>query len=59
LLLGLEDVERAFVHIDYDHEHDPHEEHKPVHEKRKPKRQLKEVMQSARKSISAILPGKK
>ncbi|KAF2430797.1 hypothetical protein EJ08DRAFT_633235 [Tothia fuscella] len=54
---GLGEVERAFVHVDYDHDHDPHEEHKPVHDKRKPKRPLKEVMKNAKKRISAILPG--
>lgn len=54
---GLEDVERAFVHVDYENEHDPHEEHKPVHEKRKPKRSLKQVMQDAKKRLSHVLPG--
>lgn len=28
---GLEDVERAFVYVDYDQEHDPFEEHKPLY----------------------------
>lgn len=29
-LEGLADVERAFVHVDYDHQHDVNEEHKPL-----------------------------
>ncbi|RDA94065.1 hypothetical protein CP533_5277 [Ophiocordyceps camponoti-saundersi (nom. inval.)] len=32
-LEGLADVERAFVHIDYEHEHNIHEEHKPLYDK--------------------------
>ncbi|KAK0707455.1 cation efflux family-domain-containing protein [Lasiosphaeris hirsuta] len=35
-LEGLSDVERAFVHVDYEHDHDPHEEHKPLYDKIKP-----------------------
>jgi len=42
-LEGLADVERAFVHIDYEHEHDIHEEHKPLYVK-KPKRTLKDIL---------------
>jgi hypothetical protein len=49
---GLEDVERAFVHVDYDQEHDPHEEHKPPHDRKKPRRSLKVVMQDAKKRLS-------
>jgi divalent metal cation (Fe/Co/Zn/Cd) transporter len=41
---GLEDVERAFVHLDYEHEHDVHEEHKPPYEKKKEKRSLKDKL---------------
>lgn len=33
---GLADVERAFVHIDYEHEHDVFEEHKPLYMREKP-----------------------
>ncbi|KAK5652774.1 hypothetical protein OQA88_9630 [Cercophora sp. LCS_1] len=45
-LEGLSDVERAFVHVDYEHDHDPHEEHKPLYEKvsKKTKRSLKDVL---------------
>jgi Co/Zn/Cd efflux system component len=41
---GLGDVERAFVHVDYEDDHDPHEEHKPLFDKKdkKQKRTLKE-----------------
>ena len=30
--IGLSDVERAFVHVDYDDLHDIFEEHKPLYE---------------------------
>jgi hypothetical protein len=44
-LEGLADVERAFVHIDYEHEHDIHEEHKPLYENNKKKaRTLKDIL---------------
>ncbi|GME49257.1 Cation efflux protein [Neofusicoccum parvum] len=36
-LEGLADVERAFVHVDYEHEHSIHEEHKPLYERREPR----------------------
>ena len=29
---GLANVERAYVHVDYEDEHDIHEEHKPLYE---------------------------
>jgi hypothetical protein len=50
-LEGLEDVERAFVHVDYEAEHDIREEHKPLHEKPVPHRSLKEVMRDAKKKV--------
>ncbi len=43
-LEGLGDVERAFVHVDYDHLHDVHEEHKPLYEKGRRSRTLKEIL---------------
>ena len=46
-LEGLSDVERALVHIDYEHDHDPHEEHKPLYEKaskQAKKRNLRDVL---------------
>jgi hypothetical protein len=52
---GLEDVERAFVHVDYEQEHDPKEEHKPPHDHPQPRRSLKAVMQDAKNRISAKL----
>jgi hypothetical protein len=36
-LEGLADVERAFVHVDYEFEHDIHEEHKPLFDRTKPR----------------------
>jgi hypothetical protein len=36
-LEGLADVERAFVHVDYEQEHNVHEEHKPLYETREPR----------------------
>lgn len=36
-LEGLALVERAFVHVDYEHAHNVHEEHKPLYEKPTPK----------------------
>ncbi|KAK8037872.1 cation efflux family protein [Apiospora phragmitis] len=48
-LEGLGDVERAFVHVDYDDDHDIHEEHKPLYEKnKKPRRSLMEVLLGAK-----------
>jgi hypothetical protein len=32
LYIGLADVERAYVHVDYENEHDINEEHKPLYE---------------------------
>ena len=43
-LEGLADVERAFVHVDYEHEHDIHEEHKPLYEKHVKKRSIKDIL---------------
>ncbi|KAK8034674.1 cation efflux family protein [Apiospora rasikravindrae] len=48
-LEGLGDVERAFVHVDYDDDHDIHEEHKPLYEKNKQaRRSLREVLLGAK-----------
>ncbi|KAE9972061.1 hypothetical protein BLS_004201 [Venturia inaequalis] len=54
---GLEDVERAFVHVDYDEDHDPHEEHKRVTPARKAKRSLKERMEDAKEMMATVIPG--
>lgn len=51
-LEGLQDVERAFVHVDYEHEHDIEQEHKPLYEPKKPRRTLKEVLLSFRKQTN-------
>ncbi|KAK8031064.1 cation efflux family protein [Apiospora arundinis] len=48
-LEGLGDVERAFVHVDYDADHDIHEEHKPLYVKSQSRRTLKEVLLGAKK----------
>ena len=40
--IGLADVERAFVHVDYDGIHDVSEEHKPLYEPEEPKAPLGE-----------------
>ena len=51
---GLEVVERAFVHVDYDQEHDPFEEHKPLYGKTHTsvRQRVKNAISSARKSIT-------
>ncbi|KAI1482258.1 hypothetical protein F4774DRAFT_335575 [Daldinia eschscholtzii] len=43
-LEGLSDVERAFVHVDYDDDHDVHQEHKPLYEEKKQGRTLKDIL---------------
>ena len=48
-LPGLGDVERAFVHVDYDADHDIHEEHKPLYVKSQSRRTVKEVLFGAKK----------
>jgi hypothetical protein len=45
-LEGLADVERAFVHVDYEDEHDVHEEHKPLYEKDIAQRSLKDILKN-------------
>ncbi|KAK9770939.1 putative Cation efflux family-domain-containing protein [Seiridium cardinale] len=48
-LEGLGDVERAFVHVDYEDDHDIHEEHKPLYEKSRPSRTLREILLGTKK----------
>ncbi|KAL0258808.1 hypothetical protein SLS55_006312 [Diplodia seriata] len=36
-LEGLADVERAFVHVDYEHDHSVHDEHKPLYDRQQPR----------------------
>ncbi|KAF2463602.1 uncharacterized protein BDR25DRAFT_383455 [Lindgomyces ingoldianus] len=51
-LEGLADVERAYVHVDYEDEHDINEEHKPLYdvtEKRSIKQRVKEMMSFSKK----------
>ncbi|KAM0622559.1 hypothetical protein ACHAQG_005519 [Verticillium nonalfalfae] len=46
---GLGDVERAFVHVDYEHDHSIHTEHKPLFEKKKKSRTLREILTKTKK----------
>lgn len=52
--LGLGDVERAFVHVDYEDDHDINEEHKPLFEKKAKtsKRTLKEILLRTKKETA-------
>lgn len=54
-LEGLALVERAFVHVDYEHAHNVHEEHKPLYEKPTPKRSLKDMLLSLENNNSMKL----
>ncbi|PHH91765.1 hypothetical protein CDD83_10333 [Cordyceps sp. RAO-2017] len=49
-LEGLADVERAFVHVDYDHDHNIHEEHKPLYEYTKSRR-LRDYIRLTKRAI--------
>ncbi|KAI3321367.1 cation efflux family-domain-containing protein [Xylariaceae sp. AK1471] len=55
---GLNDVERAFVHVDYDDKHDPHEEHKQLYKAKTESRSLKDVLLFRRKQGQAIVEGR-
>lgn len=46
---GLGDVERAFVHVDYESQHDISTEHKALYEPRKKRRSLMEVLKGFRR----------
>ena len=55
-LEGLADVERAFVHVDYENDHDPHHEHKPLYEKKdKTKKTLRERLLFGKKKTEEQL----
>ncbi|KAI1141288.1 cation efflux family-domain-containing protein [Hypoxylon sp. FL0543] len=54
-LEGLGDVERAFVHVDYNDDHDIHEEHKPLYEEKKPGRTLKDILLFRKKEGEDII----
>ncbi|KAI1204982.1 uncharacterized protein F4807DRAFT_444607 [Annulohypoxylon truncatum] len=54
-LEGLSDVERAFVHVDYDDDHDIHQEHKPLYEEKKQGRTLKDILLFRKKQGEDIL----
>ncbi|KAF2786435.1 hypothetical protein K505DRAFT_318469 [Melanomma pulvis-pyrius CBS 109.77] len=52
-LEGLADVERAYVHVDYENEHDIKEEHKPLYEiteRRSIKQRVKELLSFSKKN---------
>lgn len=54
--VGLADVERAYVHVDYENEHDIHEEHKPMYdvtERKSIKQRVKQLL-SLRKKNEAV-----
>jgi len=53
-LEGLADVERAFVHVDYDFEHDVFDEHKALYEKTKPKAVRKPLAERVKGRLSII-----
>lgn len=54
---GLADVERAFVHVDYEHDHDIHEEHKPLYVREpKTKRTWKEIFSGAKVKLKGENP---
>ena len=46
---GLADVERAFVHVDYEDEHDVGKEHKPIGEEQQKRRSLKTLLSFGKK----------
>ncbi|KAI0867642.1 cation efflux family-domain-containing protein [Hypoxylon argillaceum] len=41
---GLSDVERAFVHVDYDDDHDPYEEHKKLFKADSKRRSIRDIL---------------
>ncbi|KAL9105970.1 MAG: hypothetical protein Q9227_008925 [Pyrenula ochraceoflavens] len=54
---GLADVERAFVHVDYDDEHNVNLEHKPPYDEKKAKRRsLREMLLLGRKKVDEEEP---
>lgn len=56
-LEGLAHVERAFVHVDYENEHDVNLEHKPLYEKKqKNRKSLKDMLLAGRKKIEDLIP---
>ncbi|KAF4929118.1 Metal tolerance protein 10 [Colletotrichum viniferum] len=54
---GLGDVERAFVHVEYEDQHNIQTEHKALYEKveKKPKRTLKEILLRTKKDTSKVV----
>lgn len=56
-LEGLGDVERTFVHVDYENDHDINTEHKALYEKKAKRKSLKDMLLAGKKKIEDILPG--
>ncbi|KAI1341278.1 hypothetical protein F5Y15DRAFT_377552 [Xylariaceae sp. FL0016] len=56
-LEGLSDVERAFVHVDYEGEHNPRDEHKRLYEEKEKKQQrsLKDILLFRKKKGEEII----
>jgi hypothetical protein len=54
-LEGLADVERAFVHVDYEDQHDIKTEHKPLYTPKPKRRSLKEKLLAGKKRLEDIL----
>ncbi len=57
-LEGLADVERAFVHVDYENAHDVNLEHKPLYEKKQKnnRKSLKDMLEAGRKRLEDLFP---
>ncbi|KAM0273190.1 hypothetical protein ACHAQH_008425 [Verticillium albo-atrum] len=51
------DVERAFVHVDYENDHSIHTEHKPLFEKKKKSRTLREILSRTKKETEQSAQG--
>ncbi|KAF2663301.1 hypothetical protein BT63DRAFT_380211 [Microthyrium microscopicum] len=52
---GLEDVERAFVHVDYEDEHDVTEEHKPLYEANVKRKSFRDIFSGKKKTEEAAI----
>jgi len=55
---SLSDVERAFVHVDYEDRHDPYTEHKQLYKNKTNRRSLKDILLFRRKQGQAIIEGR-
>ncbi len=56
-LEGLADVERAFVHVDYENDHDVNAEHKPLYERKENNRKsLRDVLEAGETKLEDLFP---